>query len=44
MAIMKMSSREFNQDTSKARRAAKRDPVFITDQRRPSLVSPFGSE
>jgi prevent-host-death family protein len=33
-----MSSREFNQDTSRAKRAAKRGPVFITDRGRPSHV------
>ena len=38
MAITKLSSREFNQDTSRAKRAAKRGPVFITDRGRPSLV------
>jgi prevent-host-death family protein len=38
MAITKISSREFNQDTSKAKRAAKRGPVFITDRGRPSHV------
>jgi len=36
MAITKLSSREFNQDTSRAKRAAKRGPVFITDRGRPS--------
>jgi len=38
MAIRKMSSREFNQDTSRAKRAAKQGPVFITDRGRPSHV------
>jgi len=38
MTITKLSSREFNQDTSKAKRAAKRGPVFITDRGRPSHV------
>ena len=38
MAITKLSSREFNQDTSKAKRAAKRGPVIITDRGRPSHV------
>jgi prevent-host-death family protein len=38
MAITKLSSREFNQDTSKAKRAAKRGPVFITERGRPSHV------
>jgi len=38
MAITKLSSRQFNQDTSMAKRAAKRGPVFITDRGRPSHV------
>jgi PHD/YefM family antitoxin component YafN of YafNO toxin-antitoxin module len=38
MAITKLSSREFNQDTSRAKRSAKKGPVFITDRRRPSHV------
>ena len=38
MPITKLSSREFNQDTSKAKRAAKRGPVFITDRGRLSHV------
>jgi len=38
MAITKLSSREFNQDTSRAKRAAKRGPVFITNRGRPSHV------
>ncbi len=38
MTITKLSSREFNQDTSRAKRAAKRGPVFITDRGRPSHV------
>jgi prevent-host-death family protein len=38
MAITRLSSREFNQDTSRAKRAAKRGPVFITDRGRPSHV------
>jgi len=38
MAITKLSSREFNQDTSRAKRAAKRGPVLITDRGRPSHV------
>ena len=32
MAITTMSSRDFNQDTSGAKRAAKEGPVFITDR------------
>jgi len=38
MAITKFSSREFNQDTSRAKRAAKKGPVFITDRGRWSHV------
>jgi len=33
-----LSSRDFNQDTARAKRAAKRGPVFITDRGRPSHV------
>lgn len=32
------SSREFNQDAGKAKKAASRGPVFITDRGKPSLV------
>ena len=38
MAMTKLLSREFNQDTSKAKRAAKRGPVFITKRGRTSHV------
>lgn len=38
MTITKLSSREFNQDTAKAKRAAKQGPVFITDRGRPAHV------
>jgi prevent-host-death family protein len=38
VAITKLSSREFNQDTGRAKRAAKRGPVFITDRGRPAHV------
>lgn len=38
MVITKLSSREFNQDTSRAKRAAKKGPVIITDRGRPSHV------
>jgi prevent-host-death family protein len=38
MAITNLSSRDFNQNTSRAKRAAKRGPVFITDRGRPSHV------
>ena len=34
MAITTLSSREFNQDSSKAKKAAKSGPVFITDRGR----------
>ncbi len=37
MAI-KVSSREFNQNTGGAKKAAERGPVFITDRGRPSYV------
>ena len=33
-----MSSREFNQDTSGAKKAAEHGPVFITDRGRPAHV------
>lgn len=38
MAITTLSSREFNQDASRAKRAAKSGPVFITDRGRPAHV------
>jgi prevent-host-death family protein len=38
MPTVTLSSREFNQDTARAKRAAKKGPVFITDRGRPSLV------
>lgn len=38
MAVTKVSSREFNQDTSRAKKAARRGPVFITDRGRPAHV------
>jgi prevent-host-death family protein len=38
MAITSVSSREFNQDVSKAKRAAVNGPVFITDRGHPSHV------
>lgn len=34
----RMTSREFNQDTSGAKKAAERGPVFITDRGRPAHV------
>lgn len=33
-----LSSREFNQDTSKAKKAARSGPVFITDRGKPAHV------
>lgn len=33
-----VSSREFNQDVSKAKRAAEHEPVFITDRGTPAHV------
>jgi prevent-host-death family protein len=38
MPITKVSSRDFNQDTSRAKKAARRGPVFITDRGRPAHV------
>ena len=38
MPITTLSSREFNQDTSGAKKAAKEGPVFITDRGRPAHV------
>jgi prevent-host-death family protein len=34
----RFSSREFNQDTGRAKKAAKRGPVIITDRDRPTHV------
>lgn len=38
MTTTKLSSREFNQDASGAKRAAQRGPVIITDRGRPAHV------
>jgi hypothetical protein len=38
MTITTLSSREFNQDTGKAKKAALAGPVFITDRGRPAHV------
>ncbi len=38
MAITTVSSREFNQDASGAKRAASKGPVIITDRGRPAHV------
>lgn len=37
-SIAKVTSREFNQDVGKAKRAAERGPVTITDRGRPAFV------
>ena len=38
MPITTLSSREFNQDTSRAKKAAEKGPVFITDRGTPAHV------
>ncbi|MHB1676971.1 MAG: type II toxin-antitoxin system Phd/YefM family antitoxin [Sulfuriferula sp.] len=38
MTITTLTSRQFNQDASKAKQAAKSGPVFITDRGRPAHV------
>ncbi len=38
MAITTFSSREFNQDASRAKKAAQDGPVFITDRGKPAHV------
>ncbi len=38
MSITTLSSREFNQDASRAKKAARSGPVFITDRGRPAHV------
>ena len=38
MAITTLTSREFNQDASGAKKAASKGPVFITDRGRPAHV------
>lgn len=38
MPISKLSSREFNQHTSLAKKAARKGPVIITDRGRPAHV------
>jgi prevent-host-death family protein len=38
VTVKTLSSREFNQDTAGAKKAAKRGPVFITDRGRPAHV------
>jgi prevent-host-death family protein len=38
MTITTLTSREFNQDTSRAKKAAAEGPVFITDRGKPAHV------
>ena len=38
MAITRLSSRDFNQDVSRAKRAADQGPVIITDRGEPAYV------
>jgi prevent-host-death family protein len=38
MTITTLTSREFNQDTSRAKKAANNGPVFITDRGKPAHV------
>jgi PHD/YefM family antitoxin component YafN of YafNO toxin-antitoxin module len=38
MTVTTLSSREFNQDTSRAKKAARNGPVFIADRGRPAHV------
>ncbi len=38
MTVTTVSSREFNQDTSRAKKAAASGPVFITDRGQPAHV------
>ncbi|KZK92442.1 MULTISPECIES: type II toxin-antitoxin system prevent-host-death family antitoxin [unclassified Pseudovibrio] len=38
MPVTKLSSREFNQDIGKAKRASSKGPVIITDRGKPSQV------
>jgi prevent-host-death family protein len=38
MTITRLSSREFNQDTGRAKKAAAKGPVFITDRGKPAHV------
>ena len=38
MTVTTISSREFNQDVSRAKRAAEAGPVLVTDRGRPAYV------
>lgn len=40
MTITTLSSRELNQDVTRAKKAAKNGPVFITDRGKPAHVLP----
>ena len=42
MTVTTVSSREFNQDTGRAKIAARSGPVFITDRGRPAHVLQSG--
>ena len=38
MTVTTLTSRQFDQDTGRAKRAARRGPVYITDRGRPAHV------
>ena len=38
MTVTTLTSRQFNQDRSRAKKAAKKGPVFITDRGKPAHV------
>lgn len=38
MPVLTVTSREFNQDVTRAKRAAQKGPVFITDRGKPAHV------
>jgi len=38
MPVLTVTSREFNQDVTRAKRAAEKGPVFITDRGKPAHV------
>ncbi len=38
MSVTTVTSREFNQDVTRAKRAARQGPVFITDRGKPAHV------
>ncbi len=43
MTLTTMTSREFSQDASGAKKAARQGPVFITDRGRPAHTNPAAS-